>query len=419
MNLKKVLLSSAAALALTSGAAFAASGTATVAQDQTGDYLVFPVYYANSTGWSTNIKVVNTNTTQAVVAKVVIREYVTSAEKLDFPIYLTPGDVFEATLENVGGTVYVKSTDDSMFQGGNPASATNAVNQALFPATGVQNNTMGYVEVFGIAQIPAINVTSSWVENTPLSKSSLYTAFNAALNGSGGTHANWTGVEANALYGQEVISAANANGNLAMTLMATAFENVTGADEVTGLVISTDTTLANNVGPDVTNVEDKITQIENAIEKSNVYVTYYDAAGGSAADTNLLLNQPMKKYRLAQDAEDGTTHITSKPGVGYKYTSDGVSGDLPTEYSFSYTTVARNQVENANITNPEYSGGTSTTYSCNTEVCTIPLSTFIGTYTKGYVDFQINMPVIPVVMTAKSVGTTNVTNIVYPAYKAK
>lgn len=418
MNLKKVLLSSAAALALTSGAAFAASGTATVAQDQTGDYLVFPAYYANSSGWSTNVKVVNTNTTHAVVAKVVIREYVTSAEKLDFPIYLTPGDVFEMTLENVGGTVYVKSTDDSMFSGGNPASTTNAVNQALFAATGSQNNTMGYVEVFGIAQVAATDVASGWTENTPLSKSALYTKFNDELNGSGGSTVSsndWTGVNADALYGQEVISAANSNGNLAMTLMATALENVTGANEVSGLVISTDTTLANNVGSDVDDVA-KLAEIENALQKSNVYVTYYDAASGSAAETALLLNQPMKKYRFALESVPAKAESLDTV-LGYDYASDDVSGYLPTEYSFNYSAVARDQQENANITNPEYSGGTTTSHSCNTEICTIDLATFIGTYTKGYVDFAIGMPVIPAVMTAKSVGSTNVTNIVYPAYK--
>jgi len=426
MNLKKILLSSVAAVALTSVAAFAdstSSGTAivgaavldtAVAADQTGDYLVFPVYYANTAGWSTNLKVVNTNSTNAVVAKVVIREFMSSAEKLDFPIYLTPGDVWEGTLVNVGGTVYIQSTDDSMMAAdGTPASATNPVNQALYAADTLQDNTKGYVEVFGIAEINATSVTPAWVVNTPLAKTALVAKYKAELNGNS-TVAAWRGVNNDSIYGQEVISAANANGNLAMTLMATAFENVTGPTANTNTIIGQDTTIINSSNKYVTTTN-VIADIENALQKSSVYATYYDASATAAAETSLLLTQPMKKYRYA------LSHPTLASVIGYTAAATIVG---PTSYSFVYGPLARNQLENSLISSNDYSGGVATTYSCNYEVCQISVNSFVGAYTKGYVDFSLkqptrsSMPVIPAVMTAKAVGTTNVTNIITPAFRS-
>jgi len=273
MNLKKILLSSVAAVALTSVAALAADdgGVARVAQDQTGDSLVFPAYYANSAGWETNLKVVNTNTTHAVVAKVVIREYKSSAEKLDFPIYLTPGDVWEGTLKNVNGKVYISSTDDSMFNNGAPASDVNPVNQVLFDAVAdVQDNTKGYVEVFGFAAVAPNSITgiSGWTQGNPVDKAKFYTFYNAAQTAGSIPGAVWSAVDNDALYGQEVISQASTD--LAMTLMATAFENVTGAT-ANGQAVVQDSTLTTNT---VQNEVTLIPEMEAALQKSDVYVTY-------------------------------------------------------------------------------------------------------------------------------------------------
>jgi hypothetical protein len=414
MNLKKILLSSVAAVALTSVAALAADdgGVVRVAQDQTGDYLVFPAYYANTSGWSTNLKVVNTNTTHAVVAKVVIREHMSSAEKLDFPIYLTPGDVWEANLVNVGGTVYVQSTDDSMFNNGTPASDVNPVNQALFAAATNQDNTKGYVEVFGFASIDGGDVVNGWTQGNPLSKTALYTAFNTNLNGATAGVGDWVEVDNNSLYGQEVISAANSNGNLAMTLMATAFENVTGTGANDAVVVATESDIITNTTQASAAVI--IDEIEDALQKSDVYVTYYDASSTAAAETALLLTQPMKKYRFA---DSGLT----LSAIGYA--PAGADLASPTLHTLTYTPLARNQTENSLISTTYYSGGSATTYTCNYEICQISVNSFVGSFTKGYVDFSLDqgainsMPVIPAVMTAKSVGGTNVTNIIYPAYK--
>jgi len=423
MNLKKILLSSVAAVALTSVSAFAADNSVatTVALDQTGDYLVFPTYAAESTlGYKTNIKVVNTNTTHAVIGKVVIREYKNSTETLDFPIYLTPGDVFEASLEKVDGLVTLVSTDDSMFKGGQPASATNPVSQALNVISPVVQTDVeyGYVEVFGVARVAGSLVDGDWNgEGTPLSKTKLYTKFNTDLNGATTPDStDWDGVGVNDLYGQLILSAESATyGNLAMTLPATALQNVTGSDAVTGTIVRTDSTIDINIYQDRA-ADLVIDSIEDALQKSNVYVTYGEN-GTAAANTKLVLTQPMKKYRRISTALD-------LYDVGYRHATEIVDeSTLPNTWYFTYNATGRDQLENSTIPDPdEFSGGTSSGASkCYNESCWITVNpTFTGTFAKGYADFTLNsasMPVIPVVMAEKRVGTSNITNIIYPAYK--
>lgn len=400
MTLRKRIVSSAAALAIIGTAAIAANNSATtIATDGTGDYLVFPVYAADANGnWKTNIKVVNTNTTKAIVAKVVIREYVNSAEKLDFPIFLSPGDVWEATLEDVGGTVHLKTNDDSMVVNGVPASQS-PVDTPLFAPVDPQNNHYGYIEVYGVAEISAIDVDNTWTGG-PLDKVKLYNKYVADLNGNSNNLDQWNGVEKDALYGQEVLFAQNANGNLAMTLPAVAFEGVTGTDENTVRTIGQNTDFGSMIkGPNTaTGVLNAIT---NLLAKSNIYATFYEGVNG-AAETKLILTQPLK----------------------YAYGYDNT-------YCVTYQTTARDQEEHANVKSEFYSGGTPTTLKFCPESAWLNVET--ASYTKGYTDYQITSnyqdsngddtsipaPIIPVLMTAKNVGGQNITNAIYPAYKAK
>ena len=152
MSLKKWIVSGAAALALIGTAATAAS--IHVESDGTGDYLLTPVYYAVS-NWSTELKVVNTNTTKAVVAKVVVREGRECNEIVDFVIYLTPGDVWTGTIYDDNGIVKVKSDDDSFIIGGKIGSEVAPVGIHPLVETdsdgGKHTAWHGYVEIFGLA----------------------------------------------------------------------------------------------------------------------------------------------------------------------------------------------------------------------------------------------------------------------------
>ena len=439
MNLRRILLSSVAALTLTS-AAFAAgldngSTPTVVAQDGTGDYLLFPAYFANTSGWSTNIKITNANPNNAVIAKVVIRESVLSNEKLDFPIYLSPGDVFEGTLSNVGGNVILTSNDDSLYVSGSGATSvfanTSAVTKALASAVAPENNTMGYVEVFAVAEVAANLIDTAWTAG-PLAKYKIREAFIGAT-------VAWTGADVDSLFGQEVISANNGSGNLAMTLPATAFENVTSVTaKLAGAVIATDTTLTNasSIAPAVL-----LTNMEAAINKNDIFVTYYENADSSAmADTVVLLNQPMKKYRgdatlQAVKGYDLTSPLSTTARAGTNDTTGTVDNTLVTtafnlnNYTLSYSVVPRDQSENTPVAvYDQWSGfhSSPTATHCNTELCYLNVAASgMSAYVKGWVDISVlqddgsdnQLSVVPVVMSAKNVGGTNVTNIIYPAYR--
>ncbi len=84
----------------------------TLSTDHTGDFLIAPLYIAESDVCS-KIKVFNTNETSSILAKVVFREHIASHE-VDFPIFLSPGDVWTGKVcESKNGVVNLTSTDDS------------------------------------------------------------------------------------------------------------------------------------------------------------------------------------------------------------------------------------------------------------------------------------------------------------------
>jgi len=428
MTLKKLILSSVAALSLIGTSVYAADnskGTA-IATDGTGDYLVFP-YYAAVGSWKTNIRVVNSNPTDAIVAKVVIREWKTSAEKLDFPIYLTPGDVWEATLTLENGKVVLKCNDDSMIVKGTPASV-NPVSVALFPEEGAQDNHYGYVEVFGVGQISAGAVQDmdndgiTWGGvGKPLDKDDLYAYYKSTLHAGNNPGDVWKGVDTDSLYGQEILFAKNQYGNLAMTLAATALEGVTGKNANAQQIIAADTTPDNVIIPDAGTTLNKVLgNVAEALRKKHVYATYYDNGGNGVAETALILTQPMKKYLYPA----GLSAI----GYNYKDADGNAATKSPLDYYFKYSTVARDMKEHTNIEVNEFSGGKPVIHTCNTEICMFDAANYTGSFTNGYVDFDLSgnkiwankqsgIHAIPVLMTAKNVEGTNVTNVITPAYK--
>lgn len=87
----------------------------TVAQNFVGDFLEGHLYTTES-NYSTKIKIINTSTTMAVVGHLVFRSGTCSVEVLDFPVFLTPTDVFEATLTvGANGLTQIFSDDDSVL----------------------------------------------------------------------------------------------------------------------------------------------------------------------------------------------------------------------------------------------------------------------------------------------------------------
>ncbi|WP_374347209.1 hypothetical protein [Chitinimonas sp.] len=139
----------------------------------TGDLLLAPVFNAGQ-GWNTEIKVVNTSTTLSTVAKVVYYDQKTSAELLDFLIYLSPGDVWTGNttcLNATCGSVGVVSTDDSWLK--SDGTFPKVGESVTFPFA--RNQTVGYVGVFEAA---AFNAGAA-----PLAKTAVKAAYDGLAAG--------------------------------------------------------------------------------------------------------------------------------------------------------------------------------------------------------------------------------------------
>jgi hypothetical protein len=418
MSFKKAIISTVAAAAIATTVS-----AAEVSLNQKGNYIVMPAYYAISNGnWKTDLRVVNTNTTDAIVAKVVVRSYENSQELLDFPIYLSPGDVWVASLEDAGsGDVHLKCTDDSMIIGGKVVNDTNnTVNQPLFDncsANGCKQH--GYVEVFVVAQEPASDIARrqrvTWNEGTPLGKLAMYNDFMAPGKG----HAtNWGFPDDKSVYAQTNVSADGAGQEKAMTLMATAVADLVHLSAVDVDLIGTDSTFSGVYGPGAMAYP---SELGAALEKTNVYVTFYN---DTANETQLLLTQPAKHYL------DG--NYSNGSPLADQYDNDGVTW---------FQHIGRNNTENTlqmpTPVPPDFSGGKPvdvnlTTTPCKYELCDIMVSNHMDGFGQGYVDFKLygedqnntnsavhSLSAIPSVITGVKVGNVAALNMYKPAYQEK
>ena len=147
--MKKLLLSAA----LIAATVPAMADNVSISKDGLGDFLVAPFYMAKGKICS-KITVYNTNTTKSVLAKVAIREQLSSNE-IDLPIFLSPGDVWDGTLcQRDNGDVYLTSNDDS-----NHPSIKNILAQGkdITAQSKKAGNTdvdftAGYIEIYPIAE---------------------------------------------------------------------------------------------------------------------------------------------------------------------------------------------------------------------------------------------------------------------------
>ena len=434
MSFKKAIISTAAAAALST-----ASMAATVEADGVGNYLIMPSYDATADygNWSTDLRVVNTNTTNAVIAKVVIRANEDSEELLDFPIYLSPGDVWVGTLsqEVSGGPVLLKSTDDSMIIGGKVVDVNNSVSQELFKTLttvngtkGDHDGTQGYIEIMELAKADAVTIANmnghQWQPRTPLSKMDMYNAYTEGNV----TDGLWDNVAEGDIYGQTVTSADGTGAERGMTVMATAFntapENPLTSNRNRITIIGNDTKFSTEyVGANDVTIA---TAIEAALEKAGTYVTYYNNASG---ETQLILNSPMKKYHVAGWAASGNQHVVYYDGNA----SAGMNA------CYYQTNIVRDNMENSykapDPTHPDFSGNITPPPDVHVnKICKEVqrldvLKDNVEGYAAGYVDFTFYSeynatantpqaePVIPVVMTGVKIGGKPVTNMYYPAYK--
>lgn len=179
-------------------AGLGAAGTAEAVYlnpDGLGQVLVYPYYTVQSTGgnaWNTYISVVNT-TSRAKAVKVRVLEGKTSAEVLDFNLFLSPNDVWTAAIVPGPGaadaarmlTADVSCTNPvgnlPAANGGEPfRNFQYATGGDALPGTGLDRTREGYVEIIEMGTL-----TGAWA--------------NAVTHGSAGTPNNCAVVQGQTL----------------------------------------------------------------------------------------------------------------------------------------------------------------------------------------------------------------------------
>lgn len=198
----------AAVLAGIGAAGSMQAGAVNLSQDNTGQVLLYP-YYTVRNGFVTSLTVVNTDQDHTKAVKVRFLEGRNSAEVLDFNLFLSPRDVWTASVvdNGTGGAVY--STDRSCTAPGlgtTPATAQPFVNfyytgqvAGTFNdngGAGLDRTREGYVEIIEMGVV-ANGADAAATPATSLGN----TVANAVKHNSAGTPANCTVVRVNSLFG--------------------------------------------------------------------------------------------------------------------------------------------------------------------------------------------------------------------------
>jgi len=383
MSFKNVIMSSAAALVLLSGTANAnqVSGTTEIEIDGTGDYLLFPTTWANN-DWQTDLKVVNTNTTHAVVARVVIRRGDTSEEIFDFPIYLTPGDVWEGTLQkgaNSDNLVVLTSDDSAMLWDGQHI--LHADDKTKYPngmeitgpkAAGLSTDKYlraTYVEVFGLADYNASMVPNGqFVQHTPkqaghpLMKTPFFQCARDVVDGTVETDLTKlknlyecvpgivSDVTDEDLMGKQTIFSNEnaASGKRSMIYDAKAFSYFAGAPRMTD-VVGSDTAL-NNMSDRGSNV---VSDLETAYSKVKIYAMYEEDEG-TLNPMRVIFTDPVKKYHYDELNDINSYYnyasLSTKPGMNYYYNLSDNGRDMEENVS---SCIPKNDVSDISQVNPD------------------------------------------------------------------
>jgi len=279
-----------------------------------GDLLIFPFYAALPGGWETKINVINTALDRSVVAKVVIRSQVNSVELLDFLIYLSPTDVWNAVIRvNAQGQIELTSSDDSCLATIN----TWATAAAPFRAT-INNpancsppdtSSLGYIEVIEAAHSTALgvglNAQSGGVNvslNTPpVPKWAIYNAYQAASP----TSANMVTDGINVLAGyMEFRNLAQGHNTV---IPATVFRDydatLAGGARLT---VVSETLLGE------ANSWNSIGEIEAALSKNMLAMPYSTGANGTAMTVHLF-TFPTKLTRFGAAPNQCTQRFSNSP----------------------------------------------------------------------------------------------------------
>lgn len=172
--MKKKFLAAAIGAMLIGGSAMAVE----VAHGGKGDLLIAPMVMTGG-GWTSELKVVNTNTVDSAVAKVVFHAPDNSAELLDFLIFLSPGDVWVGTLTSDGTSTTLTSTDDSSLTFSESAGCPNATGTVGIRANFSVPYTMAYVNIFESRMIRGLPTVAGTTGSPVVTKAAILAKYSA------------------------------------------------------------------------------------------------------------------------------------------------------------------------------------------------------------------------------------------------
>ncbi|NPA11899.1 MAG: hypothetical protein GXO62_06625 [Epsilonproteobacteria bacterium] len=252
MKLSAILLSTVAA-----GTLFAANVSQST--DGLGDFLIAPVYIAKGDVCS-KVTVYNTNTKNSILAKVTFREQIASNE-VDFPIFLSPGDVWSGEVCQKNGDVVLYSKDDSNHPKIAKILATGKSLPAQSKAAGNKNVdfTTGYVEVYPIAEFKEKG-------EKKINKDILVKRWDMLISGKYPCNTLKGGVDGYSLSGSVSFETA---GDVTTTLPMVAFK---GAHDKT--LTGSSIAYGNDTGPDILLGTDKKVQLLKLTQHSKAMFTY-------------------------------------------------------------------------------------------------------------------------------------------------
>ncbi len=253
----KKMLAIAAGAVLFSTAALA--DNAIQAKDGLGDFLIAPVYFAKGDICS-RIVVYNTNTTHSILAKVAIREQTKSSE-VDFPIFLSPGDVWSGTLCQKNGDVYLTSDDDSNHPQISTllAQGKNITKQSEKAGNVDVDFKTGYVEIYPIAEFDEGS-------EKKVDKSVLVKRWDMLIKGEYPSNTIRSGVDGYSLTGEIDYET---KGNITTILPMMAFKG-THDKVLTGSAIA----YGNDTGPDILLGTKKRVQLLKLMQHNSTMFTY-------------------------------------------------------------------------------------------------------------------------------------------------
>lgn len=244
------------------------AGAVEVAQGGKGDLLIAPVFMTGG-GWTSELKVINTNTADSAVAKVVFHGPVQSEEVLDFLIYLSPGDVWTGTVvQNADGTVGISSSDPSSILATNlpdqcpSADGTSGLDPAVAKFT--TPHTVGYATVTQSRMLRGLGAA-------PVAKSRVLAAYSAACTANQAFGLDDTD---NVLTG--TVTLANPQNGNKLSLPMTALANYDNLEYLkVGALTSFSATIANSTKQ----------QVEDALWAANFAVPFNNTAGNMSFAT--------------------------------------------------------------------------------------------------------------------------------------